>query len=137
MNPLDLLSRNLALFVKMKELAARQKELILVDQVDLFQRLSSEREKLQYEISSNEKRYGRQVRHLSAHDRDATAHAVTSQILDVIGSIQDTDREVEEIIREKNQDILMEARGIRHGQKALRGYGVKPPGPPKFVDREG
>jgi len=133
MNPRDLLSRNLGLFAKMKELATRQRELLSNDQVEAFLRLITEREKLQYEISSNEKRYRQRAR----VGPTAKTHAVARDIMDWIHSIQETDREIEELLAEKKDQILMDAKALRRGQHALRGYGGKAPKAPRFIDKEG
>ena len=34
-------------------------------------------------------------------------------------------------------DLLLEIRNLRHGQKALRGYGSSQGKPPRFIDRKG
>jgi len=63
------------------------------------------------------------------------------KITDVIQSIQEIDREIEEIILKKRTDLILEIKNLRQGQKALRGYGGgyggKSAGNPKFIDRRG
>ena len=128
----ELLSETLRLFIKMRELAMKQRELVLDNQIDAFLDLSSRRDRLQKEISANREKYKGCM-----ENTDKKAGAISMEIAGVIQSIQDTDIKIEEFIKEKRKELLSEIKGLRQGRKALKGYGEKPGKSPRFIDQHG
>jgi len=134
----ELLSETLRLFIKMRELATKQRELVLDNKIDAFIDLSSRRERLQNEISANRVKYKGCMENNSNRRSDQKAGAISKEIAGVIQSIQDTDIKIEEFIKEKRKELLSEIKGLRQGRKALKGYGGKSgEESPRFIDQRG
>ena len=117
----ELLSETLRLFIKMRELAMKQRELVLDKQIDAFLDLSSQRERLQNEISANREKYKGCMGNNSNRLSDQKAGAISKEIADVIQSIQDTDIKIEKFITEIRKELLSEIKGLRQGRKAIKG----------------
>ena len=128
----DLLEKNRALFFKMKELAMEQEKLILDDQVEGFLNLSIQREHLQNEITENNEEYKSPVKEV-----DDKGKTITLEISDVIHSIQEIDRKIEEFITQKKDSIASDIKGYRKGQKALKSYFGQSTKRNKFINRAG
>ncbi len=133
----ELLSETLRLFIKMRELAIKQRELVLDNQIDAFLDLSSRRGLLQHEISANRKKYKGCMENNSNRLSGQKAGAISMEIAGVIQSIQDTDIKIEEFIKEKRKELLSEIKGLRQGRKAIKGYGGKSGKSPRFIDQHG
>ena len=133
----ELLSETLRLFIKMRELAMKQRELVLDNQIDAFLDLSSRRGRLQNEISANREKYKGCMENNSNRLSDQKAGAISMEIADVIQSIQNTDIKIEEFIKEKRKELLSEIKGLRQGRKAIKGYGGKSGKSPRFIDQHG
>ena len=133
MGSLDVLAKNRALFLKMKELVAKQEKLASDDEMDKFFDLNSQRERLMRKISANNQRLGIG----NGLDRGEEAKALSMEINDVIESIQEMDRRVEEFINEEKGKLLSDIKRMRKGQKAVKGYVRKSPKSPKFISRKG
>ena len=131
------LSETLGLFIKMRELALKQRELVLDNRMDAFLDLTSRRERLQNEISANREKYKRCMRNNGHRLSDRKTGAIFMEIANVIRSIQDTDIKIEECITEKRKELLSEIKGLRKGRKALKGYGGKSGKRPRFIDQRG
>jgi hypothetical protein len=140
-NAFGLLSKNLGLLVKMKELARKQEGFLFEDQMDGFLELSSQRERLQSEISANQLKYQKALTEKTEKNRDPfveeKVRSISSEMVDTLRSIQDMDRKIEELLTAKKKNLLLEIRNLRRGHKALRGYGGGAEKIPKFIDREG
>ena len=136
-----LLSKNLDLLVKMKELARKQEGFLIEDQMDAFLELSSQRERLQSEISANQIKYHKALTGKTEKDRDPfveeKTRSISSEMVDTLRSIQDIDRKIEELLTGKKKNLLLEIRNLRRGQEALRSYGGGAEKNPKFIDRQG
>jgi hypothetical protein len=135
--PFSSMSKNLNLFRKMKEMAAQQWELLIEDQTDAFLSLYDKREHLQTEVSENEMKYKALLEKDHPAERDRRVHDISLKVADVIQSIQEIDRKIEEFVTRKRAEMLLEIRDLRQGQKALKGYGTYPQRLPQFIDREG
>jgi len=133
----ELLSKSLGLFIKMRELAIKQRELVSDGQIDAFFDLSSQRERLQNEISANKEKYEGYMDNNRDLLTGQKTRAISMEIADVIQSIQDIDMKIEEFIMEKRGGLLSEIKGLRQGQKALKGYGGQSAKTPRFIDRNG
>jgi hypothetical protein len=133
----DLLAKNLHLFKKMNDLAARQNALLSEGHMGMFFNLANQREQIQHEIGANEKRdRGLSPRPLDEAMREKT-HALSREIADVIRSIQDVDEKTEEFFLRERDALFSEIRDLRKGQRAMRGYGGKSPRGAKFIDWHG
>ena len=73
----------------MKEVSLKQESLILDNRIDEFLRLSSQRERLQQEISRNNERSKKIMKMSSDHRPDGKAGDLSKEIADVIQSIQE------------------------------------------------
>ena len=137
MKSVDLLSKSLDLFLEMKELAKKQKALILDDQSEAFLELSLQRDRLQREISDYEGKYRTIMKDRPANRMEKRESTISREIMDAIKSIQEIDRKIEELVLEKRNGLFSDIKNIRHGQKALKGYGGKSSeGGPRFIDRQ-
>ena len=137
MKSIDLLAKNLHLFKKMKDLAARQNALLAEEQMGMFFNLANQREQIQHEIGANDKRY----RVLSARSHEEAigekTHAIRTEMADVIQSIREIDEKTEAFVLQKRDALFSEIRDLRKGQRAMKGYGGKSPRGAKFIDWEG
>jgi hypothetical protein len=132
------LTRNLDLFIKMKDLAEQQAEFVEMDEMDRFLDLSSKRSHLQREIAKNDRAPGKSMAEKFSQGTDRNAMDITREVAEVIQSIQETDRKIERFIQEKKENLLSDIRGMRHGQRAMKGYGGKKTlRSPKFIDQKG
>ena len=135
--PEEILSRNLGLFIKMRGLAERQAELLADEDMDQFFDLASKRDRLQQEISGNQRNPKDRSAEGQGRSPDPHRRSIAGEISEVIQSIREIDRKIELFIHEKKAGFLSEIKGMRHGQRAIKNYGVKPLRSPKFIDREG
>ena len=133
----NLLDRNRELFKEMKELAVKQEKLISEDQIGKFLTLSNRREGLKREISRNSNRYARLGKNGTDKGIKKEKDALSREIADVIGSIQEVDRRIEKFILEKRDGLMEEVKKMRKGRKALKSYGGKPKTTPRFITRKG
>jgi hypothetical protein len=133
----EFLSGSHDLFLEMKDLAQRQREILSEDRMDLFLDLSAKRDRVQQKISAGQRRYKESFNQHAPPPGANKNRALSEEISRIIKSIQDIDREIETLIYEKRDGLLSDMRGLRHGQKALKGYGGKPLRPPRFIDRKG
>lgn len=137
MEPTDLLNQNRLLFTEMKKLATKQEELILKDQVVAFLKISNRREHVKREISKNNEQYGSIIKKGSSKSLKNSQDMLNREISDLIRSIQEVDRRVEKMILEKRDQLIQDARNLKTGKKALKGYGKKAPDIPRFLSRKG
>ena len=130
----ELLNEIHSLFQGIKVLAAKQKELVSDDKIEAFLALSSKRDQLQNAISGYEKEYGEIMKESPPKGVEGTG-SVSAEINDEIKAIQEIDLKIEKLILQKRGELLAEMKTFRHGQKALKGYGGKASGSPRFIDR--
>jgi hypothetical protein len=133
----DLLAKNLHLFKKMKDLAARQNALLSEEHMDMFFNLASQREHIRHEIGANEEKYGALCAKSHDEDMGEQTRSLRTQIADVLQSIKELDRKTEEFFLQKREALFSEIRDLRKGQRAMKGYGAKSPRGSRFVDRQG
>lgn len=137
MKPNEYFSRCGDQFNEMKALADKQKALLSEDRIDLFLRVGAEREKLRQKISTLERRYKRSSGEYPPLPFEGKNRSRAEEMARTIRSIQDIDREIVALLHEKRGRLLTEIRGLRHGQKALKGYGGKSPLQARFIDKQG
>jgi hypothetical protein len=133
----EFLALNLKLYEEMKKLAQRQVDLILTEHLDDFLTASRRRQKLQERISANVNK--NQMHKETAADpiMEEKCRALSLKIADTIGTIQDLDRKMEELILDKRGELFAELTRVRHGQKALRSYAGKTNKRARFVETRG
>jgi len=121
----------------MKELAGKQEKLISDDRIYEFLDLSSRRERLQQEISTNYGRYKKATDNRPDLRVEDKTNNLSMEIANVIQSIQEMDRKIERFIDEKKDALFLEMKGFRKGRKASKGYRGQSIKSPRFMDREG
>ena len=136
MKSTDLLHKNRFLFDEMKKLAIRQEKCVSQDQMAEFLNLSNRRESLRREISKNNDQYGPIVEKGSPRG-EKSDDTLNREIRDVIQSIQEVDRRVEKFILERRNSLMHQARRLRRGKKAVKGYGKKGVKTSKFLNKKG
>lgn len=129
------MSKKLFLFKKIKELADRQKDLLLKDRLDSFMSLLIQRNHLQRKIEKENKLTENASKNSESGPSRAKNGPVALQITDVISSIQETDQKIEEMILKRKSSLISEIRDLRQGKKVVRGYGIKPGYAPKYIDQ--
>lgn len=131
----DIMSNKLVLFKKIKELADRQKDLLLKDRLDSFMSLLTQRNQIQRKIEKENKLAKTATKDSESDSSREKNGPVALEITDVISSIQETDQKIEEIILKRKSSLIGEIRGLRQGKKVVRGYGGKPGYTPKYIDQ--
>jgi hypothetical protein len=131
----DIMSNRLGLFKKIKELADRQKDLLLKDRFDSFMSLLTQRNQIQRKIDKENKIAEKASEAPASNASRELDGSVALEITDVIASIQETDQKIEEMILKRKSSLIEEIRGLRQGKKVVRGYGAKPGYTPKYIDQ--
>ena len=131
----DTMSKKLFLFKKIKELADRQKDLLLKDRLDSFLSLLTQRNQIQRKIDKENRLMEKESKHSNSEPLRDNGGSVALQITDIISSIQETDKKIEEMILERKSGLISEIRALRHGKKVVRGYGAKTGYAPKYIDQ--
>lgn len=109
-------------------MASKQEEYISGDEIENFIELSRKRDRLQHEISANNRR---------SDNNNEKNGSLSMEIVDVIKSIQETDKRIEKFIIEKKENILVDIKKVRKGQRAIKSYGGKPLQEPRFIRKKG
>jgi hypothetical protein len=133
----EFLALNLKLYEEMKKLAQRQVDLILTEHLDDFLTASRRRQKLQERISANASKNQMQKERAADPIMEEKCRALSLKIADTIGTIQDLDRKMEDLILDKREELFAELTRVRHGQKALRSYAGKANKGARFVETHG
>ncbi len=123
-------------FGQMKDLAEKQRDALMAGRLDAFMLHASLRASIQKAISANRK--GNRATGMSASRKVPALPDEITQAIQIIEAIQETDKEIERLISLKREAIMNQMKEIRHGRKALRGYGKpnqKPGG--RFFETQG
>jgi lipopolysaccharide biosynthesis regulator YciM len=115
------LQLDLDLYHQMKKLAEKQRDALMVDRLDEFMLHSHRRQSIQNAISANPKGQRKSV--IPGEKRGGKSRNEITQALQTIEAIQEMDKEMEGLISQKRKALISQMKEIRHGQKALRGYG--------------
>jgi hypothetical protein len=105
----------------MRELAEKQRDALMADRLDEFMLHSSRRQSIQNAISANRKGQPTAVSP-GGKKGDKSPDEITRTI-QIIEAIQEMDKEIEGLISLKREALMSRMKEIRHGRKALRGYG--------------
>ena len=133
----DYLYEKRDLFLEMKEIARRQKDMATEDRMDRFLELSKQREGIQRKISAVATRAKGPIDRSPDAPGDGRARSIADDVTRIIQSIQDIDRQIETFVSENRDRLLNDIRGLRKGQKAMKGYGGRTIRNPRFIDTEG
>lgn len=125
------------LFLEMKDIARRQKDMVTEDRMDRFLELSKQREELQRKISAGSPRAERYVDTTRRAPGNGRVRSIEDDVIHIIRSIQDIDRQIETFVTEKRDRLLNDINGLRKGRKALKGYGGRTKRNPRFIDTQG
>ena len=109
------------LFGQMREQAKKQRDALMADRLDEFMLHATLRQSIQKAISANRK--GDRVAGMSEAKRGSALPGEIAQAIQIIEAIQETDKEIEGLIALKREALMSQMKEIRHGRKALRGYG--------------
>ncbi|MBW2304537.1 MAG: flagellar protein FliT [Deltaproteobacteria bacterium] len=120
------------LFLEMKDLALKQKELVSEERMDLFSKLSGRRQGIQRKISSM-KINGP----ATGNAKESRIRTLKAECARIIESIQEIDGEIERLLSEKRDALMEEIKAVRRGRRALKGYGGKRKKVPRFIDTRG
>jgi seryl-tRNA synthetase len=137
MESADILIISRSLFKKMKDLAEKQENLIFDDQIDEFNNLLNQREQIRKEITANTGEYESGIKNIPTKRLSQKVLTLSQEISDVIRSIQETDKRIEELIISKKDIFMNDVKNIRKGQNAVRSYGGVRQKINKFIDRNG
>jgi hypothetical protein len=112
---------DLDLFGQLKDLAEKQRDALTADRLDEFMLHSSRRQSIQNAISANRKR--QQTTVIPGGKRGGEPRDEIARVIQIIETIREMDKEIERLICLKRESLMSQMKEIRHGQKALRGYG--------------
>ena len=110
----DLLDTNHGIFINMKELAYKQKNLIMEDRINDFLSLSLKREELQRKISQNNRRFEKINRGIKAKKTAGKHEEMIKKIELLINDIQEIDVSIEETLSDKKKDLLYSIKNFIH-----------------------
>jgi hypothetical protein len=137
MEPTDILIMNCNLFKKMKDLAEKQENFIFDDQIDEFNSLLNQREQIRKEITANNGNYESGIKNIPLKRQSQKVLTISEEISDIIRSIQETDKRIEQLIISKKDVFMNDVKNIRKGQNAVRSYGRARQKINRFIDRNG
>ena len=136
-DPMELLSKNLDLYIEMKELAVEQETLINREDMDRFLDLTARRDHLQRQIAANDRKYSQFIKERHAAPTDPKVTRIRKDMIQMIRSIQEIDKNIEAGLIQKKDLFFSEIKHIRKGQRAIRGYGGNPVRTPRFINKQG
>ena len=119
----------------MKKIAIRQETLIAEDDFEAYAALSTRRDQLQNEITDVERAYGRMMKNHSPA-RMSEIRSISADIDETLQGIREIDAKTEACIVKKRDGLLSDMKTLRHGKKALKGYGGKGYKSPRFIDTQ-
>ena len=137
MNIIELLEMKRNNFKKIKTLADQQEKVVCDNLMQEYLQLSVKRDYLKNEIDSDNKKY-RHVFEKADRKEKEMAMSINRDISDVIESIMDVDKRIEQLVNEKKKDVLDEIKGIKKGRTAVKGYRhKKAQAQPRFIKTVG
>ena len=124
MNIFELLEKKKNKFEKIKNLADEQERLVCDNLMQDYFHLSGKRDRIKNEIDSDNKKYRYVFERVDRKEREK-AISINREISEVVESIMDVDRRIEELVSEKKKDVLDEIKVLKKGRTAVKGYGNK------------
>jgi hypothetical protein len=137
MESTDIIIMNCNLFKKMKDLAEKQEKFIFDDQLDEFNNLLNQREHIRKEITANTRKYESGIQNIPLKRQSQKVLTISQEISDIIRSIQETDKRIEDLIISKKDVFMNDVKNIRKGQNAVRSYRGARQKVNRFIDRSG
>ncbi len=137
MDIIELLEIKKSNFEKIKSLADQQEKLLNDDLMKDYLQLSEKRDRLKNEIDADNKKHRYIIKGAGRKEREV-AISMNREISEVIESIMDVDKRIEQLVREKKKDVLDEIKGLKKGRTAVKGYGHKKgQAQPRFIKTVG
>jgi hypothetical protein len=124
MNLIETLEKKRDDFYKIRDIAIQQEGLLSDDNLDEYFSLWEKRERIRNEIDSDQKKYRSAFEKAEKREIEMAA-SLNREISEVIESIMDVDKRVEELVREKREIFLGYIKGIKTGRTAVKSYGNK------------
>jgi hypothetical protein len=133
----DILAQKLDLFRKIKDVATELEKDLSEGKWDAFQDLQRKRDRLQRDVSRKDRDLARFRRKGMKVSLDQKSRRITGEIIDLIQMIQAIDEKINKQVLKERENIFKEIKNVRQGQKAMRGYGRRAGGDPKFINWRG
>ena len=126
LNTIELLEAKKDNFKKIKSIADNQKELVASDRMHEYFLLSDQRDRIKRGIESDHKKYRSVFDKADRREREM-AISINKEISEVIESIMDIDKKIEQLVRVKKDGFLNEIKGLKKSRTAVKSYGNKNP----------
>ena len=137
MNIIEVLNTKKNMFQKIEALANRQEKLACDNLMDEYLQLSKQRDLIKNDIEADNKKYKYLFEKVDQKDREMVM-TMKKEISEVIKSIMDIDKRVEQLVSEKRTEILGEIKGLKKGRTAVKGYrNKKVSTQPRFIKTVG
>ena len=124
MNIIEILELKKINFEKIKSVADQQEKLVCDGLMQDYLQLSVKRDRIKNEIDSDSKKYRYGFEKAAKKEREM-AMSINKDISEVIESIMDVDKRIEQLINEKKKDVIDEIKGLKKGRTAVKGYSSK------------
>ena len=137
MNTIDVLEKKKINFKRIKVLADQQQEFVFDGRMQEYLLLSDKRDRIKNKIETDHKKYGYLFENEDKKERE-TAMTINREIAEVIESIMDVDKKIEQLVSEKKSSFLKEIKELNKVRTAVKGYGNKKvPARPRFIKTVG
>lgn len=139
MEPSNLLEIRKNNFIRMRKLAEQQVKLINSGSgrmEELFL-LIDKRERLKNEIDADSKKYNSLARKSRDNKFADKSRTINLEITEVIESIRDLDKKVEDFVTGKKNAFIQDIARIKKGRRAVRSYGNRGTNSPRFIESKG
>ena len=124
MNIIELLETKKNKFEKIKTLADQQEKFVCDNLLQEYLQLFAKRDLIKNEIESDNKKHRYIFEKSDRKDREM-AMSINREISEIIESIMDIDKRIEQLVNEKRTEVLDEIKGLKKGRTAVNGYGNK------------
>ena len=124
MNIIELLETKKNKFEKIKTLADQQEKFVCDNLLQEYLQLFAKRDLIKNEIESDNKKHRYIFEKSDRKDREM-AMSINREISEIIESIMDIDKRIEQLVNEKITEVLDEIKGLKKGRTAVNGYGNK------------
>ena len=124
MNIVNALQKKRDDFIKIRDIALQQEELLTGDNVDEYISLWEKREQIRNEIEADQKKYRSDFDKTTKREREIAA-SINREISEAIESIMDLDKRVEALARDKREGYLTGITGLKRGRTEVKSYGSR------------
>ena len=122
-------------YSRMRDLALQQRDMLSQNHMDRFIHLLTRRKRMKQDIIDTEKRWNRLYSRIPSTSGVPPYEVWRTKTKEIITEIIHIDRDIDRALGQKREDLLGHINGLRGGQKALQGYGLRTSKYPKFIDR--